>query len=87
MFVILAGTGTVRAGKKRYPVKAGDTIMHPPGEAHQLINTGKKMLEFYIIADNPPVDIWHYPDSKKWGFPTPQKLFRMTEADYFDGEE
>ena len=87
MFVIISGTGTVRAGKGRHKVKAGAAFMHPPGEAHQLINTGKKELIFYIIADNPLVDIWHYPDSKKWGHSSPRKLFRLTEVDYFDGEE
>lgn len=87
MFVIVSGTGTVRAGRSRHQVKAGDAFMHPPGEAHQIINTGRKPLVFYLIADNPPVDIWHYPDSNKWGFPTPRKLFRMTEVEYFDGEE
>lgn len=87
LFVILRGTGTVRAGKSRHKVKAGDAFMHPPGEAHQIINTGRKPLEFYIIADNPPVDIFHYPDSNKWGHSSPRKIFRLTEADYHDGEE
>ncbi len=87
MFVILSGTGTVRAGKSRTKVKTGDVMMHPPGEAHELINTGRRDLVFYIIADNPPFDAWHYPDSKKWGLRRPRKFFRMTEVDYHDGEE
>ena len=87
MFIILSGKGTIRAGKRRLPVKSGDAFMHPPGEAHQIINTGKRPLDFHVIADNPPVDIWHYPDSKKWGFSSPRKLFRLAEIDYFDGEE
>jgi uncharacterized cupin superfamily protein len=87
MFLILEGTGTVRAGRKRHPVKAGDVIMHPPGEAHQIINTGRKDLVFYIIADNPPVDIFHYPDSGKWGLRPHGKYFRMTKAGYYEGEE
>jgi uncharacterized cupin superfamily protein len=87
LFVILSGNGTVRAGKTRHPVKAGDAFMHPPMEAHQIINTGKADLLFYIIADNPPVDIFHYPDSKKWGFRPHGKFFRMTEVPYNDGEE
>ncbi len=87
LFVIVSGTGTVRAGKARHQVKAGDAVMHPPGEAHQIINTGKKVLEYYVIADNPPVDIFHYPDSGKWGFRPQGKFFRMTEVPYHDGEE
>lgn len=87
LYVIVSGTGTARCGQGRHKVKAGDAFMHPPGEAHQLINTGKKPLLFYVIADSPPSDIWHYPDSGKWGFRAPRKFFRMTEVDYWAGEE
>jgi 2-keto-4-pentenoate hydratase/2-oxohepta-3-ene-1,7-dioic acid hydratase in catechol pathway len=88
LFVIISGTGTVRANKARFQVKAGDVIMHPPGEAHQITNTGKRDLVFYIIADNPPVDGCHYPDSKKWSTIRPRRrVFRISEVDYFDGEE
>ena len=87
MYVILSGTGTARAGKGRHKVKAGDAFIHPPLEAHQLINTGKEDLVFYIIADNPPVDIFHYPDSGKWGFRPPGKFFKMVETPYHHDEE
>ena len=87
LFVVVSGTGTVRAGKKSHKVKTGDAFMHPPGEAHQLTNTGRKDLVFYIIADNPPVDIFHYPDSGKWGLRPHGKFFKMTEAKYYEGEE
>src|SRR3954464_8131861 len=49
LYVIVSGTGVARAGKQRVKIKAGDAFMHPPGEAHQLINTGKQPLVFYII--------------------------------------
>ena len=87
LFVILRGTGTVRAGRRRIKVGPGDAFMHPPGEPHQLINIGKEELEFYIIADNPPADIFHYPDSGKWGFRPQGKYFRMVETPYHAGEE
>jgi len=87
LFVIISGTGTVRVGGKRCKVKAGDALMHPPGEAHQIINTGKQPLTYYLIADNPPDDAYYYPDSKKWGTRRPRRFFRLTEVDYFDGEE
>ena len=51
------------------------------------VNTGKTDLQYLLIADNPPVDIWQYPDSNKWGFNTPRKIFRPAEVDYWDGEE
>lgn len=87
LFLIVSGAGTVRANRRRFKVKAGDVFMHPPGEAHQLINTGRKDLVFYLIADNPPHDSYHYPDSQKFGTPKPRRFFRISEADYFDGEE
>jgi hypothetical protein len=66
----------------------GGRRLHPsPGEAHQLINAGKKPLLFYIIADNPPMDGCHYPDSNKWLIRQPRKIFRMAGVDYWDGEE
>ena len=44
-------------------------------------------LLYFLIADNPAIDIWRYPDSDKWGHNAPRKIFRATEADYWDGEE
>jgi mannose-6-phosphate isomerase-like protein (cupin superfamily) len=87
LYVIVSGTGTVRAGRSRQKVKTGDAFMHPPGEAHQLINTGRRPLVYYIIADNPPVDIFYYPDTGRWGMRPQGKFFRMTEVPYFEGEE
>ena len=87
LFLILSGRGTVRAGDERHEVKAGDAFIHPPGEAHQILNTGSDDLVFYVVADNPPVDISHYPDSGKWGLRPQGKFFRMTESKYYDGEE
>jgi uncharacterized cupin superfamily protein len=87
LYLFLAGTGTVRTADGAVPVVAGDAVLHPPGEAHQFRNTGDTDLLYYLIADNPPVDYWHYPDSGKWGLRAPRKFFRMTEADYWDGEE
>jgi uncharacterized cupin superfamily protein len=87
LFLVHRGHGTVRAGALTRPVRTGDVFVHPPGEAHQLINTGAEDLEVFIFADNPPLDAFHYPDSDKWGLRPPGKIFRIKPADYFDGEE
>ncbi|MDO8540127.1 MAG: cupin domain-containing protein [Opitutaceae bacterium] len=87
LFVILAGAGTVRAGDQTLTVTAGDVILHPPGEAHQLINSGTEELVYLLVADNPPADYWYYPDSNKWGIRSPRKIFRPQEVDYWEGEE
>lgn len=87
LYVIVSGTGTARCGSERHTVQAGDAFVHPPGEPHQLVNTGAEDLVFWLIADNPPVDYWHYPDSNKWGLRSPRHFFRIAEVPYWDGEE
>jgi uncharacterized cupin superfamily protein len=87
MFFILEGEARVRAGAETHHFGAGDVVLHPPGEAHQIINAGKRELIFYVIADNPPIDYWQYPDSQKWGLRQERKFFRTTDVDYWDGEE
>ena len=87
LFLVHSGTGIVRAGGETHRVVAGDVFVHPPGEAHQLSNPGPDELEVLIVADNPPMDAFYYPDSDKWGLRPPGKYFRITEVSYFDGEE
>jgi uncharacterized cupin superfamily protein len=88
LFFILSGTATVRAGGETATLHAGEVVMHPPGEAHQITNASERDdLLFFLIADNPPVEYWHYPDSNKWGFRSPRMFFRPAEVDYWDGED
>lgn len=86
-YIFLSGTGTVRTMEGLTPVSAGDVVLHPPGEAHMFTNTGTTDLLYYLVADNPPLDVWYYPDSGKWGHSAPRKFFRATDTDYWDGEE
>jgi len=85
-FYVVAGQGTVRYADQRREVRAGDAFMHPPGEAHQLINTGDEELFYYLVADNPPVDYYYYPDSDKWGI-SGGGFFKRQDIAYFAGEE
>jgi uncharacterized cupin superfamily protein len=87
LFVVRRGVGSVRVNAESRTVRAGDCFLHPPGEAHQLSNPGPDDLEVLIIADNPQLDAFWYPDSQKWGLRTPNVFFRMTPVDYFDGED
>lgn len=86
-FLIRSGTATLRVGAETHSARAGDFFVHPPGEPHQLINSGSTDLEVLIVADNPPLDGCHYPDSDKWSLRPPGMIFRATPADYFDGED
>ena len=86
-YVILSGRGQVRTPAGTVEVREGDYLQHPPGEAHQLTNTGAVDLVYQVIADNPASDVCHYPDSNKWGVPGQPKPIRGQPADYYDGEE
>jgi uncharacterized cupin superfamily protein len=61
--------------------------MHPPGEAHQLLNTGATDMIYHLITDNPESDACYYPDSDKWSLPGHSRPVRVQPADYYDGEE
>jgi uncharacterized cupin superfamily protein len=102
MFVILAGEGTLRYGAERHPVRAGDVIVCPAGNAeraHQLINTFKAELRYLSISTKLTPEIAEYPDSGKVGAYSmmagpgeaaarPFRLFsRIAQSlDYYDGE-
>ena len=85
-YYVMEGEGEMRLDNGPVPIREGDAMMCPPGEAHQLDNTGGGDLVIQIISNTPPVDICYYPDSDKWA--AARKLFRMQDVDgYFDGEE
>jgi uncharacterized cupin superfamily protein len=85
----MSGSGTVPSDGTEHAVGAGDVVLHPPGEAHQILNTGSEDLLYLIVDDNPPLDVCRYPDSGKWGVfrPSSRHLFRATDVDYWEGEE
>jgi uncharacterized cupin superfamily protein len=69
MFVILAGSGTLRHGGAEHPVRAGDVIACPAGgpeTAHQLINSGDGELRYLAISTMMTPEICEYPDSGKF---------------------
>ena len=87
-YIILSGTGTVHESETRsHPVQSGDHLLFPPGEAHQLENTGEVDLVFYVIADHHPADVTSYPRTGKRHLKPEFRVVECTEADYYDGEE
>jgi uncharacterized cupin superfamily protein len=86
-YIIVSGAGELRAENHTGPVKAGDCLSIPPREPHQLRNTGAEDLVYFVIADNPPADITHYPDSNKWFIKPQRKFLTALEVSYYDGEE
>jgi uncharacterized cupin superfamily protein len=99
MFVILSGAGEYRIGEARLPVRPGDCLGAPAGgDAHQIINTGAEELRYLGISNVPPADLVEYPDSGKIGIGVGakgthfenasfKKRGRLTEAEYWDGED
>ena len=102
MFFVLEGTGEVRIGTERHPVRAGDIIACPPGgpeSAHQIINTSGADLRYLSISTKQYPEVCEYPDSGKYGVMadygvaadgTPQ-MFRVVgrqgeSVDYWEGE-
>lgn len=87
LFVFLSGHGQVRTLEGKFDVGGGDLVLHPPGLPHQTIASDDFELECLIITDNPLEEVVYYPDSDKLGARSVGKYFRLTETDYFDGEE
>jgi mannose-6-phosphate isomerase-like protein (cupin superfamily) len=51
---VMSGEGCTDADSGSYPLKAGDTILIPPGEHHMTRNTGQQplvLLCFFPVAD------------------------------------
>lgn len=69
MFLILAGSGELRYGDGRHPLRQGDVIACPSGgadTAHQIINTGDEELRYLAVSNVVEADICEYPDSGKF---------------------
>jgi uncharacterized cupin superfamily protein len=92
LFFILSGSGELRLGEQRHPVKPGDLVACPlggPETAHQLINTGSEPLHYLSMSSSIDPDICEYPDSNKIGAWS-GKFAYITRSnqpvDYWDGE-
>ncbi len=87
-YIVVSGRGIVRRNDRTFEVDAGDVFVQPPGTAHHIRNpNADEDLIYYVIADNPVCDPCYYPDSDKWAIRPPGKLGRITDAEYYDGEE
>jgi uncharacterized cupin superfamily protein len=87
MFVVLAGTGTLRLGDERHEVRPGHVVARPPSSrvAHQFI-AGEDGLTLLAWGTRVPNDIVWYPDSRKVGLRGIGVRFRVEQVDYWDGE-
>lgn len=70
LFVMLAGSGELRLGEARHPVREGDLVGCPAGgpeTAHALVNTGTQPLRYLAISSQHTPEVCDYPDSGKFG--------------------
>jgi uncharacterized cupin superfamily protein len=102
LFIIVEGSGELRFGSERYPVRRGDIVACPPGgpeTAHQLANTGSVEMRYIAISTRLYPEVVEYPTSGKFGViaerpPTadgkPSRLVYIGReeqgCDYWDGE-
>jgi uncharacterized cupin superfamily protein len=84
MYMFISGHGEMRGPAETISVEAGDSVIFPPGEAHQITNNSDADLIYYVIADHPCADIAFYPDTEKWAIKPPRKFFKMTEVPYYE---
>jgi len=53
IYHIIHGTGLMTLGNEQLVVKAGDTILIPPGTPHQIQNTGNTLLKILCCCSPP----------------------------------
>ena len=87
LYLILSGRGQARTPAGFTEVREGDCLLHPPGEPHQMINTGAADLVYYVIANSPASDVCHYPDTNRWSWPGQRNPSRLEPSAYYEGEE
>ncbi len=89
LYLIVAGCATVRDEGGLTEVSAGEAFFFPPGEAHEIRNTGTEDLLYYVIADNTVGECCYYPDSDKWWVNDGRgvKVVKGKAVDYFVGED
>jgi uncharacterized cupin superfamily protein len=68
MFIVLAGTGTLRVAGELLPIKTGDVICIPAGPEypHHILNTSDAPLTYLSISTLESPEICEYPDSGKF---------------------
>ncbi len=64
----LEGSAMMRTETDEVRLEAGDVILCPPGDAHQIINDCEVDFVYLAVSSNQDFDICYYPDSDKLAF-------------------
>ena len=87
-YIIISGSVVLNHGEgMSQAVTAGNHVILPPGEAHELVNNSKQDLVYFVLADHRRADVTSYPHTGKRQIKPEYRCVRMTEADYYEGEE
>lgn len=87
LYYFLEGEGRYFDGEKWNEVHTGHTVLSPPGETHQIENSGTQDLIYLVVADMPPVDSVTYPATGLVFQKPERKFFKETTAEYYEGHE
>ena len=98
--LVTRGSGTLRYGDERIPLREGDYVHLPAasGNAHHVINTSDRDLEYYCFSSIVLPEIVLYPDSNKIGTMAAKAsaegdrefsvaFLHHEPVDYWEGEE
>ena len=89
LFVVMAGTPTLRTPRGTFALRPGDVVAFPadPSGAHRIWNDAEQDADVLMIASADLGDVCSYPDSKKFVVEATGTLVRdHPQLDYFDGE-
>ncbi len=89
LFVVMAGTPTLRTPRGTWTLRPGDVVAFPtdPHGAHRLWNDAADDAIVLMIANVDRGDVCYYPDSHKFVVDVTGTLVREEpQLDYYDGE-
>lgn len=90
LFVVMAGTPTLRTPRGTFGLRPGDVVAFPavPDGAHRIWNDAAQPADILMIASADPSDVCFYPDSNKFVVEATGTLVRdRPQLDYFEGEK
>jgi uncharacterized cupin superfamily protein/glyoxylase-like metal-dependent hydrolase (beta-lactamase superfamily II) len=89
LFVVLAGTPTLRTPGGTFGLRAGDCVafITGPRGAHRISNDASEPAVVLAVANTDEGDVCYYPDSRKFVVEATGTLVREEpQLDYFEGE-
>jgi uncharacterized cupin superfamily protein len=87
LYYILEGEGRYFDGENWNEIRAGQIILSPPEENHQIENSSVQDLVYLVIADMPQTDKTSYPATGRAFIKPERKFLDGISANYYDGHE